>query len=109
MTPAQTRLLRAIARAEKPWRMGELATFMGVVPRSATDLVDALEQAGLVERRADPENRRSLLVTLTDAGRAVQDDMAAARAQAGEELFGRLSAAERRQLARLLDKVAPPD
>jgi len=60
LTPAQSRALRTISRAESPIRMGELAAALGVVPRSATDLVEALQGAGLVERLVDPANRRSV-------------------------------------------------
>jgi len=82
LTPAQSRALRTISRADTPIRMGELASTLGVVPRSATGLVDALQEAGLVERGADPGNRRSVLVTLTEAGRRMQREMAAARTSA---------------------------
>jgi DNA-binding MarR family transcriptional regulator len=109
LTPAQERMLRLVSRGEGPWRMGELAARMGIVPRSATSLVDALEQAGLVVRAIDPDNRRAVLVTLTDQGRAVQRAMAEARADAGEDLFAQLDDRERVLLAELLDKVAPPE
>ena len=82
--------------------MGELASTLGVVPRSATGLVDALEEAGMVARTIDPANRRSVLVTTTQAGRDVQIAMARARAQAGDGLFGALDTRERRALADLL-------
>jgi DNA-binding MarR family transcriptional regulator len=108
LTPAQERALRLISRTPQPSRMGELAGRLGIVPRSATTLIGALEETGLVSRSIDPDNRRSILVTLTDQGRAVQQRMAAARAAAGAELFGRLSDAERVRLASLLDKVLPP-
>ena len=109
LTPAQERMLRAVSRGGDPWRMGELAEKMGIVPRSATSVIDALEGAGLVVRAIDPENRRSILVTLTERGADVMADMALARADAGESLFAELGEAEREELARLLDKVAPPD
>lgn len=109
LTPAQERMLRLISRGAGPWRMGELASSMGIVPRSATGLVDALEQAGLVCRAVDPENRRAVLVTLTEHGLQAQRDMAAARASAGEQLFAQLDEHERATLAELLDKVAPPE
>lgn len=109
LTPAQERMLRLVSRGDGPWRMGELASRMGIVPRSATSLIDALEEAGLVQRAIDPDNRRSILVTLTDHGRAAQRDMAQAREQAGEHLFAQLDDAERVTLAELLDKVAPPE
>jgi len=106
LTPAQSRALRTISRADPPIRMGELASTLGVVPRSATGLVDALQEAGLVERTVDPDNRRSVLVTLTAAGRDMQRAMADARAAAGDGMFGKLTSAERRILADLLGKVS---
>lgn len=116
LTPAQERMLRLVARPDKrsdvggsPWRMGELASRMGIVPRSATSLVDALQRAGLVERAIDPDNRRSILVRLTEQGQDLQREMSAARAEAGERLFTGLDADERQLLAGLLDKVALPD
>lgn len=109
LTPAQERMLRLVSRGDGPRRMGELASRMGIVPRSATSLVDALEQAELVERAIDPDNRRSILVRLTEHGLGVQREMAAARAEAGEHLFAQLNDSERAILAELLDKVAPPE
>ncbi len=107
LTPAQERALRVVARAGSDGiRMGELAGRMSVVPRSATGVVDGLEEAGLVERVPDPASRRSVLVRLTPGGRRVQDDMAAARLSAAEDLLGALDDEERAQLASLLGKIA---
>jgi DNA-binding MarR family transcriptional regulator len=106
LTPAQSRALRIIARAAEPMRMGELAATLGVVPRSATGLVDALEATGMVVRTVDPSNRRSVLVSLTGRGLAVQEEMSKARAQAGAGMFDVLTGAERRQLAELLGRIA---
>ena len=78
---------------------------LGVVPRSATDLVDALQEAGLVERIVDPNNRRSVLVELTRQGRDIQQAMADARAATAATLFGTLAPAERALLAELLGRV----
>ena len=105
LTPAQERALLMITRAGEPIRMGELAERMDIVPRSVTSLIDALEEAGLVSRAVDPDNRRSILLSLTERGQEARQSMAAARAAAGAEIFGRLSAADRAELARLLDLV----
>jgi DNA-binding MarR family transcriptional regulator len=107
LTPAQSRTLRVISKVDSPIRMGELAATLGVVPRSATGLVDALEHAGLVERTVDPDNRRAVLVTLTQRGRDMQDRMADARRRAGDGIFGALDTPERRKLADLLQKLHP--
>ena len=66
LTPAQERALRLIARSEEPLRMTELADRLGIVPRSLTTVVDALEEAGLVRREIDPRNRRAILLRLTE-------------------------------------------
>jgi len=54
--------------ADGPLGAAELATRLGITRSSVTALVDRLERAGLVERRADPGDRRRLRITLTDAG-----------------------------------------
>ena len=105
LTPAQSRALRTISRTGSPIRMGELAGALGVVPRSATDLVEALQQAGLVERAVDPTNRRSVLVELTQQGRDIQRAMAEARAATAAQLFGTLEPADRAVLADLLGRI----
>ncbi|MFG2006084.1 MarR family winged helix-turn-helix transcriptional regulator [Spirillospora sp. NPDC048911] len=102
LTPSLSRALRVITSAEEPLRMAELAERLGVVPRSVTTVVDALEKAGLVTRAADPGNRRSTLVSPTEKGRAVRTRMAEARREAAEELFRPLTAEQREQLRALL-------
>ena len=105
LTPAQGRALRVIAMAPAPLRMGELAASLGVVPRSATELVDRLEDAELVRRVVNRDNRRSVLVSLTDRGVDIQKDMTRARSAAAERLFGTLRPVEREELIALLDRV----
>src|SRR6478672_2526073 len=76
LTPFQERAVRVLTRSDPDGiRMGELAERLGVVPRSATGVVDDLESAGLVRRAPDPSSRRSVLVALTDQGRRLQDDL----------------------------------
>jgi DNA-binding MarR family transcriptional regulator len=105
LTYAQARLLRAIAGAVRPPRMSEVAAGLGIVPRSATTAVEALETAGFVVRLPDPDDRRSVLVALTpDAERAVTR-IHAARCAAADEVFAALDATERSTLLTLLDRV----
>jgi DNA-binding MarR family transcriptional regulator len=105
LTPAQERALRLIARgeseAEAP-RMTELADRLGIVPRSLTTVIDALEEAGLVRREIDPRNRRAILLRLTDHGAAVRDGLRDARRRAAEDLFAPLPPGDRKTLADLL-------
>jgi DNA-binding MarR family transcriptional regulator len=105
LTPAQERALSRIARSPEPLRMAQLADHLGIVPRSATTVVDALEEAGLVRREIDPANRRAILLHLTDQGKAVGDDMRAARRQAADQLFAPLAPGDRRVLLDILSRM----
>ena len=107
LTPAQERALRMITRSKEPPRMAELADHLGIVPRSVTTVIDALEQAGLVRREIDPRNRRAIRLHLTDRGLSVRDDMREARRGAAEDLFAPLSADDRQALGRLLSLLDP--
>lgn len=102
LTPAQERALRMITRDDEPPRMTELADRLGIVPRSLTTVIDALEEAGLVRREVDPRNRRAILLRLTDRGTAVRDELREARRRAAEDLFAPLSAEDRKTFASLL-------
>ncbi len=105
LTPAQERALRLITRSDEPPRMTELADRLGIVPRSLTTVIDALEQDGLVRREIDPRNRRAILLRLTDRGAAVRDDLREARRHAAEDLFAPLSATDRERLGDLLTRL----
>jgi DNA-binding MarR family transcriptional regulator len=102
LTYAQARVLRLVAAGGRPLRMADLAAQLDVVPRSVTTMVDALEAAGLVARHADPGDRRSVLVALTDDGRRLLDGLEAARRDSADDVFGSLDPAQRHHLLDLL-------
>lgn len=108
LTPGQGRALSTLDRAGGPLRMAELAEALRVVPRSATGVVEGLEELGLVRRETDPADRRSVLVSLTGAGRGTLDELAEARRQTAEELFGALEPADQRRLLALLARLDDP-
>ncbi|WP_459959819.1 MarR family winged helix-turn-helix transcriptional regulator [Nocardia sp. IFM 10818] len=105
LTPGQARALRVLARAAQPLRMSALADRLGIVPRSVTTVVDALESAGLVTRTVDPANRRATLVAPTDSGHAVLTRMSAARRRAARDLFATLSPERRETLRAILAEL----
>lgn len=105
LTFAQARVLRVLGRAAVPLRVGDLATKLEIVPRSATSMVDLLQDAGLVVRHPDPSDRRSVLVSPTEAGRALLDRMGEARRAGAEALFGKLDRAELTRLRELLEML----
>jgi DNA-binding MarR family transcriptional regulator len=102
LTPAQERALRMITRSDEPLRMTDLADHLGIVPRSLTTVIDALEEAGLVRREIDPHNRRAIRLHLTERGLSVRDDMREARRRAAEDLFAPLAPDDRKTLGELL-------
>ena len=105
LTPAQERALRMITRSPEPPRMTELADHLGIVPRSVTTVIVALERAGLVRREIDPQNRRAIRLHLTGRGMAVRDEMRQARRRAAEDLFAPLPASDRRALGEILSRL----
>ena len=83
-------------------RLSELSDHLHIAPRSATEVVDALESRGLVQRSPDPGDRRATLVEVTGQGATILEAIRAARGTEAERVFGRLSPADRADLARIL-------
>ena len=104
MTPAHLRALRTLRRCGT-MRLSELSEHLGIAPRSTTEVVDALESRDLVRRRADPGDRRATLVEVTEHGTATLDEIRAARGTEAGRVFGRLSPADRADLARILGQL----
>lgn len=104
VSPHQLRALRVI-RAKQPLHLRELADQLRISPRSVTEVVDALTERGLVERAPDPSDRRATTLWMTEAGHQLMADTQSAGQADSAEFFGRLTATERRQLARLLEKL----
>ena len=75
VTPSQMRAIRILTGHEGGVRASELAHHLHIAPRSATEVVDALEAKGLVERSPDPTDRRATLVSLTARGTALTDEV----------------------------------
>ena len=58
----------ALLHYQGPLRMGGLSNSLGSTFSAATSIVDRLVDKALVERVADPEDRRAVVCHLTDAG-----------------------------------------
>jgi DNA-binding MarR family transcriptional regulator len=103
VTPSQVRAIRVLAGGGSGGvRSKELAERLHIAPRSATEVVDALEAKGLVARSGDPADRRAVLVALTDRGRELSEEVRRARGVEAEKLFDRLTRTDREHLARIL-------
>ena len=105
LSPHQARALRVVTD-HAGTRLSDLAEALHIAPRSATEVADALQARGLVERTPDPTDRRAVVLAPTEEGRRVQAEIAAARAADNRDLFARLDADDRATLARILRTLA---
>lgn len=86
----------------------ELAADMMISTSAMTNRLDRLQKRGLIERQADPADRRALRIVLTEAGFALADRIVAGHVATEERLVGALSGEERAELRRLLAKIGQP-
>ncbi|WP_432394286.1 MarR family winged helix-turn-helix transcriptional regulator [Pseudarthrobacter sp. L19] len=96
----------ALACSDTDPSQRELSGFLRLDPSQIVSLVDALEARGLVERAADPRDRRSKVIRATAAGRDLFARAAAAVRDAEDTSLAALSGTERDQLRELLRKIA---
>ena len=107
ITPAHLRALRTLRR-HGTMRLSELSDHLHIAPRSTTEVVDALEARDLVQRRADPGDRRATLVEVTEHGAAVLTAIRDTRGAEAVRVFGRLGPADRAELTRILGLLRDP-
>ena len=101
VTPAQARALRHVVESGS-MRPSVLAERLHIAARSATEVVDALEARGLVERGPDPDDRRATLVRPTEAARTELAEVDRVRREQSERFLAVLSERDRRTLDRIL-------
>ena len=105
LSPHQARALGVVGRRDGV-RLTDLAEALHIAPRSATEVADGLQERGLIERTPDPGDRRAVILRPTDEGRRIRAEIDAARTADSAELFARLPAPERAELARILQALA---
>lgn len=100
-------ILATLRRAGHPFRLtpGALIETSMVTSGAITNRIDRLSAKGLVTRETDPDNRRSVLITLTARGRELVDEVVASHVANEVRLLESLSAREQEQLAGLLRKL----
>jgi DNA-binding MarR family transcriptional regulator len=95
LSSAQWRLLVRVFK-EEGVAQARLAEILEVEPISVSRLLDRMEEAGLVERRADAADRRVKTIFLTDRTRPIFGEMRSVAADVFEQALTGLSAEERR-------------
>jgi DNA-binding MarR family transcriptional regulator len=85
--------------------MGEIADYTQADKASTTRAVESLEKAGWVRRIADDEDRRKIIIELTARGKQKAVKAHEIRDHIGQQVNATLTAAEQKELSRLLNKV----
>jgi DNA-binding MarR family transcriptional regulator len=110
-------ILGTLRRSGPPYRLtaGALSASSMVTSGAITNRIDRLVARGLVTRETDPDNRRSVVITLTESGWALIDDVLVHHVAHEERVLACLNTTERQQLATLLRTLliglgdVPPD
>jgi DNA-binding MarR family transcriptional regulator len=97
-------VLATLRRSGPPYRLRptEFTSALMLTSSGTTKRLDRLEQAGLIARGPDPDDRRGTLITLTAAGRRLIDSVTEAHLENERRLLAALSDADQRRLAGLL-------
>jgi len=102
LEPGQMDALDLLARRERT--MTQLAERLRIDPSSATRAVQRLVADGLAERDASPDDRRIVMVHISDEGRRRHAAVDARRAHVMAQILSEFSVEERSDLAGLLDR-----
>ena len=107
LQPGWFDLLAALRRSGEPYELNptELAQATMLTSGGITKRLDRLVEAGLVERRPDPDDRRGTLVRLTRRGRRVIDKAIETHVANEQHLLQALKPVERRELDALLRRL----
>lgn len=93
-------------RAEPGIIQMAVGTELGIQRANLVPLINDLESRGFIERQVAPHDRRALALFLTPAGKKLHERATRLILEHEERTVGGLTAAERRLLVELLDRVA---
>jgi DNA-binding MarR family transcriptional regulator len=107
LSHGEWKVLSSLRWAGSPYRRsaGELARIADLSSGAMTNRLDRLEEAGLVLRLPDPNDRRGVLLELTDKGRALWQEAIGAQAEKEALFASALTKAEQEQLNGLLRRL----
>jgi DNA-binding MarR family transcriptional regulator len=105
LSAAGRQALAVIEGSHEPLSPTTIAERLLVTTASTTSLLDTLERRGLLTRLPDPDDRRRLLVSLTEQGRQIVDEFLPEVVTLQTAVMAGLSDAERKRLLRSLAAV----
>jgi DNA-binding MarR family transcriptional regulator len=98
-------LLLMLLWEKEPRTQAELTREMAIEPPTVSKMLSRMARAGLIVRNRSESDRRTVLVTLTEAGRALEDPVNAAWRTLEEDTVGALTPDEQDTLLDLLERV----
>lgn len=104
VTRTQWQVLTMLARHEGI-NQGGLAELLDVEPITLCRMVDRLQEAGMVERRADPSDRRAWRLFLTERANGLLGDLRPLALSLFDEAMNGLSTVERDALHLMLERI----
>lgn len=106
LTYSEYEALCQLESATGPVKMVDLASQVAVTRTHASRLIDSLELAGLAKRASNPDDGRSLLVAITEAGeRRLQETASAVESVFAESIESVMTGEELQHLAARVDQL----
>jgi DNA-binding MarR family transcriptional regulator len=104
LTPAQMHTIEILGHQES-LRMKELAQKLGVTTGTLTVMIDRLEQNGLISRKPNEDDRRSIVVVLTKKGQKYFEEHHKLHLELTQEITSSLTKDEAKQLYTFMEKL----
>ena len=101
ITPVQ-QLILMVLREEGSLSPAEISEKIAMDSATLSGVLERMAEGGMIKREENPEDRRSIRVSLTPRAKKMQEDLAGQRQAINEELTGKLTLEERLLLKRML-------
>lgn len=105
LSMTQIETLKFINERKSPL-MKDVADYLFIAPPSLTPLIDGLETKGLVKRDSSENDRRAILIFLTDKGKDILKKTMKKKIKRMGDVFKKLTKGEQKSLIRILEKLS---
>ncbi|MBQ7921619.1 MAG: MarR family transcriptional regulator [Clostridia bacterium] len=103
------KLFEILTKEERGLIQTRLASMLNIRPQSLSELLTRLEGDGFITREQSEEDKRQIVVRITDAGREHHTRMRAKHLENARSLLSPLTDEEKTTFIRLLDKILEAD
>ena len=106
ITAGEIGVLSYLAEQQEAVKAGMISKSMGIGSSGVTNLLNALEKKGYVQREINHSDRRSILVSISEEGRSLMKQRQKEAEDFTEELLRRMGEEDTQQLLRLAEKLS---